>query len=314
MTLLSIADLRVHFRFEGKLVRANEDVNLHVGEGEALGIIGETGSGKSILGKAIIRLLSPSAEVSGSIHYQGRELLWLSEREMSRLRGREIAIILQNPSTALDPTMSVGDQVAEVYRYQEGMAKKISVEKASEMLVKVGIDPSRMNEYPHQFSGGMQQRISLAIALALKPRLLIADEPTKGLDKESKEQMIDLMTELRGEKEGMILITHDVSLAERICDRVAVMYAGEIIEEGPVGVVLPRPLHPYTRHLLNALPSRGFTYVGGESPRLSALPSGCRFYPRCEHATEVCRESHPTMMRVNGERVRCFLYEGGEGT
>ena len=305
MTLLSVTDLRVHFRSNGLLVRANEDVSLGLEEGEVLGIIGETGSGKSILGRAIVRLLPPSAEVSGSIRYKGKEILSLPPREMVGLRGSEMAIVLQNPATALDPTMSVGEQVAEVYRYREGKNRRASLEMASEMLARIGIDTSRKDEYPHQFSGGMRQRAMIAMALSCNPQLLIADEPTTFLDVTIQAQIIDIVKRLRDEL-GMtvIWITHDLGIIAGIADRVIVMYAGYLVEEASVKELYSDPRHPYTLGLLGSVPrldearKERLTSIDGLPPDQIDMPPGCPFAPRCVYAIDRCLEENPSFRAV----------------
>lgn len=273
--ILSIENLNVSFKTSKGIVKANEDVSLQIREGEILGLIGETGCGKTTLGKAILRLLSGKAKLEGKIMYRDKDLLTLPEKEMRLLRGKEIGIILQNPSACLNPVLSTGKQIAEIYRYHEIMGKKEAEKKAGEMLELVGISSSRGCDYPHQFSGGMLQRVMVAIGLAIRPGLLIADEPTKGLDPDTKLQIAELIVGLvRKENASMLLITHDLELAGRLADRISVMYAGEIVEMGMAEEIISSPKHPYTLDLLRSLPGKGFGTVSGHPPALSPLLQG----------------------------------------
>jgi oligopeptide/dipeptide ABC transporter ATP-binding protein len=314
MSLLKIEGLRVFFRSGNRIVKANNSIDLEVMENEIIGIIGETGCGKSILGRAIMTLLSENTEVSGKIIYKGEDLLSLSENKLRDIRGKNISIILQNPSAALNPVFSIGDQISEVFRYHDKMSKQDAEIKTAGILEMVGIDPGRMREFPHQFSGGMKQRIMIAMGMAFSPELLIADEPTKGLDPDTKKSIVTLLQDLvRSKNMSMILITHDIDVAEKMCDRIAVMYAGEIIELAPVCDILAEPGHPYTQVLLRSLPRKGLKSISGESPSLSSPPSGCRFHPRCEYAMDICKQEHPEMFFTNtGSEARCFLYNGGQ--
>lgn len=311
--LLSIENLNVSFRTSKGIVKANEDIFLEVREGEILGFIGETGCGKTTLGKAILRLLSGKVKLEGKIVYRGTDLLTLSEKEMKRFRGKEISIMLQNPSACLNPVLSAGRQIAEIYRYHEGMGKKEAEKKAGEMLELVGIDAMRKDNYPHQFSGGMLQRVMVAIGLALRPGLLIADEPTKGLDPDMKIQITELITGLiRKENSSMLLITHDLELAGRLADRIAVMYAGEIVEIGKADSIISNPGHPYTLDLLHSLPGKGLRTVSGQPPSLVSPPAGCRYHPRCSLRFETCSHAHPALIGSEGEHfTRCLLFEKG---
>lgn len=313
MSLLRIEGLRVYFNARGRIIKANNGVDLDIRENEILGLIGETGCGKSILGRAIMGLLSENVEVGGRIIYKGENLLDLSEDRMRQIRGREIAMMLQNPSTSLNPVLTVGEQIAEVYRYHNGATREEAKRKASNMLELVGVDSKRMCEYPHQFSGGMKQRVMIAIGLALNPRILIADEPTTGLDSSMKNQVLDLMSELiRSRDMSMLLITHDLEVARRMCDRIAVMYAGELVEIAPAEKILSEPKHPYTQGLLDSLPRMGLKPIPGASPSLASPPKGCRFHPRCRYKGDECSEKHPDMIRLEDSYVRCILYKNGK--
>ncbi|MDI9394413.1 MAG: ABC transporter ATP-binding protein [Euryarchaeota archaeon] len=309
--LLSIEDLNVSFKTSKGIVKANEGISLEVRDGEILGLIGETGCGKTTLGKAVLRLLSENAKLDGKIVYRGTNLLSLPEKEMRRFRGKEIGIMLQNPSACINPVLSTGRQIAEIYRYHEGMGKKEAEKKAGDMLELVGISSLRKNDYPHQFSGGMLQRVMVAIGLALRPGLLIADEPTKGLDQDMKVQIAELIVGLvRKENASMLLITHDLDLAGSLADRLAVMYAGEIVEIGKAEAVISKPKHPYTLDLLHSLPGKGLRTVLGQPPSLVSPPSGCRYHPRCSFRFDACSRVHPPLLGPDGEGfTRCFLSE-----
>jgi peptide/nickel transport system ATP-binding protein len=313
--LLSVENLNVSFGTSRGTVRANENISLEIGEGEILGLIGETGCGKTTLGKAILRLLPGKASMGGKIVYKGRDLLTLPEKEMRKLRGKEIGLMFQNPSACLNPVQSVGKQIAEIYRYHEGMGKKEAEKKAGEMLELVGISSLRGCEYPHQFSGGMQQRVMVSIGLALRPRLLIADEPTKGLDPETKLQIAEMIVGLiRKEKASMLLITHDLELAGMFADRIAVMYAGEIVEIGKTDRVVSGPKHPYTFDLLHSLPEKGLKTVSGQPPSLIFVPSGCRYHPRCSRRLGTCPTIRPALLELEGDHfARCALVFKEEG-
>ncbi|MGB9881163.1 MAG: ABC transporter ATP-binding protein [Methanomassiliicoccales archaeon] len=302
-------DLTVSFPTVDGVVRAVDHVHLSIDDVERMGLIGETGCGKTVLGMSIIRLLHPSARVGGRILYRGRDLLEISARDMRRLRGKEIALIPQNPTTSLNPVLRVGDQIAEVIQLHHGMSKPESWKLAVNMLREMRIpDPERRaRQYPHELSGGMRERVLITMALACNPSFIIADEPTKGLDSKTKLQILGLMRTVTTGR-SMLMITHDLGVARSICDRIAVMYAGELLEWGPSNEIMDDPLHPYTRGLINSLPSHGLRAIPGTSPSLINLPSGCRFHPRCRLATKACKNVHPDMIDLgNGRAVRCIL-------
>ncbi len=308
MSLLEIIDLKTHFPTPDGFVRAVDTITLSIKENETFGVIGETGCGKTVLGLSIMRLLPPTATAGGKIVYAGRNLLEVSEAEMREIRGEDIAMILQNPTTSLNPVIRVGEQIAEAIRLHQGLNKRDAKEKAIEMLdaVKIPSPSGRANEYPHEFSGGMKQRVMIAMGLACDPSLIIADEPTKGLDVTIKEQIVELIKKVT-EKKAMLLITHDLGVARELCDRIALMYAGELVEYATTSDIFENPLHPYTRGFLGSLPDRGLVPIPGMSPSLIDLPDGCRFHPRCEYATDVCRQRHPEMVEMEGGHfVRCF--------
>lgn len=307
MSLLKIENLKVYFPTEEGIVKANDGIDLELKEKEVLGLIGETGSGKTVLGMAVMRLLPDNAMVSGRIIYNGKNLLELSDDEMREIRGRKIGMMLQNPSTSLNPLLSIGEQIAEVYRYHYQNSKEKARRKTRNMLESIGINPERINEYPHQFSGGMKQRIMVAIGLALNSKILIADEPTKGLDVDTKNRILDLMKKLIKDR-SVLLITHDIGVAEKMCDRIAVVYAGEIVEIASAEKIINEPKHPYTKGLLNSLPKRGLKPIDGDSPSLISLPDGCRFHPRCKY-NNGCSKKHPELVNIKNHQVRCFIYE-----
>ncbi len=308
MTLLEISDLKTHFPTQSGIVRAVDTIDLSIRESETFGLIGETGCGKTVLGLTLMRLLHPTTTVEGTIRYRGKNLLTISEAEMRLIRGEEIAMILQNPTTSLNPVMRVGEQIAEAIRLHQGLRRRAAKEKAIEMLdaVRIPSPAQRANEYPHEFSGGMKQRAMIAMGLACDPALIIADEPTKGLDVTIKAQITELIKETTKEK-AMLLITHDLGVARALCDRIALMYAGELVEYATTEEIFENPLHPYTRGFLGSLPGNGLVPIPGMSPSLIDLPDGCRFHPRCSHAKAVCRKKHPELIEVEaGHFVRCF--------
>lgn len=309
MRLLELVDLTVSFPTVDGLVRAVDHVCLKIDEGERLGLIGETGCGKTVLGMSVIRLVHPSARVGGRVLYRGIDLLGLSAQDMRRLRGKEIALIPQNPTTSLNPVLRVGDQIAEVIQLHHGMSRPEAWKLAVNMLREMRIsDPERRaHQYPHELSGGMRERVLITMALACNPSFIIADEPTKGLDSKTKLQILDLMRTVTSGR-SMLMITHDLSVARSICDSIAVMYAGELLEWGPSDDIMSDPLHPYTQGLINSLPSHGLKAIPGTSPSLINLPSGCRFHPRCPLATTICKNVHPDMIDLDKRRaVRCIL-------
>jgi len=311
MSRFEIHNLRVFFPTDDGLVKATNCVDLQIEEGENLGLIGESGSGKTVLGMAILRLLPKDARIEGEVKFNEKDLLSLSEEVMRRVRGKEIVMILQNPTHALNPVFTVGSQIEEVLRRHEDLDRPSARKRVDELLKKVKITDAskRAKDYPHQFSGGMKERVMIAMALASDPSLIIADEPTKGLDVTIKREILRLLKEVT-ETKSMLFITHDLASASEICERIAVMYAGELLEIARTEDLLNDPLHPYTKGFLGALPSRGLKPVQGTCPSLIDLPSGCKFHPRCDHATAICKSEHPPMLqREDGRQVRCFLYD-----
>jgi peptide/nickel transport system ATP-binding protein len=297
--LLEVRDLRVAFPTQTGLLLAADRVSFDLDRGEVLGLVGESGSGKSATCRALLGLVPPPGEIlSGSVVLEGRDLLRASPRELRAVRGRDVAMVFQDPLSALDPVFTIGDQLNEVLRRRIGLSRRQANARAVELLDHVGIPSprSRLGAYSHELSGGMRQRIMIALALAGEPRLLLADEPTTSLDVTIQDQILHLLLELRRET-GMaiVLVSHDMGVIAQTCDRVAVMYAGRLFEVGPVDAVFARPQHPYTRALLAAIPSlegRGAQLrpIAGQPPDLARLPAGCPFAPRCEHARAECAE------------------------
>ena len=319
--LLEIKHLTIEFDTSEGVVHAVNDVNFDIGAGETLGLVGETGAGKTTTALGILRLIStpPGKYCSGEIIYNGQNILGMSDAEIRSIRGREISMIFQDPMTALNPIMTVADQIAEVIHLHEDCGKKAALEKAGALLAKVGIPASRGSEYPHQFSGGMKQRVVIAMALACSPKLLLADEPTTALDVTIQAQILEMIRALKDEYgTSMLLITHDLGIVAETCDRVAIMYAGEIVEYGTLEDIFHNILHPYTRGLFNALPSlekkvARLQPIDGLMPDPSDLPSGCKFHPRCPNATERCKSVCPAVTELTpGHFVRCLNYEGGD--
>lgn len=312
MTLLSIENLKTHFITPEGVVKAVNKVSFDILENEKIGLIGESGCGKSVLALSIMRLLfEDNSVVKGNIWYNGNNLLDLEENAMRQIRGKEIAQIFQNPSSSLNPVLTVGLQIAEPFIHHENMQSNNAWDKAVSMLknVKISSPMKRAKEYPHQFSGGMKQRAMIAMGLACDPRLIIADEPTKGLDVTIQAQIVTLMKELLRENKSALVITHDLAVAFELCDKIAVMYSGEIVESSPVEYFFKKPNHPYCESLMLALPSNGMKPIPGNSPSLINIPQGCRFSSRCSYAMERCISEHPELYNVHeGVKVRCFLY------
>ena len=312
--ILSIKDLAVEYVTSESTIYAVNGVSLDVAKGETIGLVGETGAGKTTIAKSILRILpDPPAKVrGGEIVYNGQSLLKLPESQMRKVRGKKISMIFQDPMTALNPIFTVGDQIAEVIRLHENMGKKEAWEKGVDMLELVGIPGTRYGEYPHQFSGGMKQRVVIAMALACNPELLLADEPTTALDVTIQAQVLEMMVKLREELgTSMIMITHDFGIVAEVCDRVAVVYAGEIVEIGPVITIFDNTMHPYTRGLFGSLPSltgdQGrLTPIKGMMPNPTKLPKGCKFSPRCPHVEQACIEGNVEFKECSsGHWVRC---------
>jgi oligopeptide/dipeptide ABC transporter ATP-binding protein len=317
--LLEISGLTAEFHTRRGAIRAVEDVSFTVPRGGAIGIVGESGSGKSVTALSILRLLSePAGRITaGSIRFDGRELTTLSEHEMEALRGQSIAMIFQEPMTSLNPVFHIGEQIAESITLHESCSRSVARRRAVEMLRLVGIaDPAaRAADYPHQLSGGMRQRVMIAIALACNPKLLIADEPTTALDVTIQAQILDLLRRLRQELgTAILLITHDLGVIAEFVDEVVVMYAGRVVEHGPVRELFRSPQHPYTEGLLRSTPrmeakARRLRQIPGTVPSPVAFPGGCRFHPRCPQAQAICSELQPPdFLRGEGHHAACWRH------
>jgi oligopeptide/dipeptide ABC transporter ATP-binding protein len=320
--LLEVKNLKTYFYTDDGVVKAVDGVDFHVNAGEVLGLVGESGCGKSVTSFSILRLVgNPGKIVEGEIFFDGRELLKLAEEDMVKMRGDRISMIFQQPQSSLNPVFTVGDQVAEVFQTHQGMKKEEAWNHAVELLGMVGIpDPARRaKSYPHEMSGGQAQRVMIAMALALSPELLIADEPTTALDVTIQAQILDLMRQLRTRTgTAVILITHDLGIIAEMADRVAVMYAGQIVEQAEVGELFEKPLHPYTVGLLGSIPVLGevterLEVIPGVVPNLINLPKGCRFAPRCrkreQYGLAICEQREPDLVEVRYSHLaRCWLY------
>ena len=325
--LLEVNGLRTTFFTRDGAVHAVDGINFHVDRGEIMGLVGESGCGKSVTSLSILRLVArPGVIEAGEVLFDGRNLLTLTDEEMRKVRGDQISMIFQQPTSSLNPVWNVGDQIAEVLRIHRGMKGTAAEARAVELLRMVGIpDPQRrLKSYPHEISGGMAQRVMIAMALACEPDLLIADEPTTALDVTIQAQILDLIRNLRDETgTAIILITHDLGVVAEMCDRVAVMYAGEIVEHTDVRTLFRDPLHPYTRGLIGSIPVVGevkteLSVIQGNVPNLVDLPPGCRFAPRCqariEENVELAEEAHPDLLGfATGHDVRCWMYHDQAG-
>lgn len=315
MSFLSIDNLKVDYVTDDGIVHALNGVSLELVQGETLGLVGETGAGKTTMAKCIMGILPKRTGKirSGEITFEEKNLLKCSEKELQSIRGAQIAMIFQDPMTSLNPVLTVGEQIAEAVENHERCGKARAMERAEEMLELVGIPAERVHEYPHQFSGGMKQRVVIAIALACNPKMLLADEPTTALDVTIQAQVLEMMQSLKRQlNTSMLLITHDLGVVAQNCDRVAVIYAGEIVEYGTVMDVFKRMKHPYTQGLFSSIPQ-----INADVKRLNSIPGlmldptldveGCRFCDRCKYATEECRINHPELVEIeSGHSVRCF--------
>ena len=321
--LLEVKDLQTHFPTRAGLVRAVDGVSFHLDRGELLGLVGESGCGKSITALSVMRLIAPPGKiVNGEILFHGKDLLKLSDAEMRDMRGDDIAMIFQDPMTSLNPVFTVGEQIAEALRLHRKMSRSEARKATIEAMREVAIpDPARrLDDYPHQLSGGMRQRIMIAMALACNPKLLIADEPTTALDVTIQAQILELLNELRKQRElAVLLITHDLGVVAEVADRVAVMYTGRIVEQSPVDELFARPKHPYTEGLLRSVPKltiddvtrkERLETIEGVVPSPTDLPPGCHFAPRCVHRMPRCTEGRIPLYELDGDvQVRCVLYD-----
>ncbi|SFD79892.1 ABC transporter ATP-binding protein [Roseivivax sediminis] len=318
--IIDIRNLRTHFHTEKGRVTAVDDVSFHVGRNEVLGVVGESGCGKSVTSEAIMQLLNPEiTDFEGEILFDGENLLALDEARLARIRGNDISMIFQDTTSSLNPLYTVGDQIIEALQAHGRQSRQEAARTALEMVKATGI-PSpekRLSEYPHELSGGMRQRIMIAMALVCRPRLLIADEPTTALDVTTQAQILDLIMQMKAELDmAVVFITHDIGVVAEICDRVAVMYLGQVIEDSTVESLFDAPLHPYTRGLMQAMPTiesdpaEDLYTIRGRVPSLFDVPTGCRFAERCPYATGKCRAEAPTLeAATDGHKVRCWHWK-----
>ncbi|MEK4461469.1 ABC transporter ATP-binding protein [Paenibacillus sp. FSL R7-0048] len=317
--LLDVQGLKTEFKRGGGSITAVAGVDFAIKKGEVLGLVGESGCGKSVTSLSIMRLLkdTPGRISEGSVRFEGKDLTKISEKEMRQIRGNDLAMIFQEPMTSLNPVLRIGLQLTEPIRLHLGYGRKKAREHAIHMLRLVGIPRAEelIDEYPHQLSGGMRQRVMIAMAMSCHPKLLIADEPTTALDVTIQAQILDLMKQLKDEQDmGMLLITHDLGVVAELCDRVVVMYAGRVVEEASVQELFARPQHPYTRGLIQSVPKlrqnvHRLESIKGNVPDLSQMPAGCKFAPRCEFAMERCLSQEPELLPIEGleRKSRCWL-------
>ncbi|KXG73783.1 ABC transporter ATP-binding protein [Thermotalea metallivorans] len=321
--LLEIKNLKTYFYTDEGIVKAVDDVSLKINKGETMCIVGESGCGKSITAMSILRLIPnpPGRIEGGEIVFEGRDLLKLSEEEVRSIRGNEISMIFQEPMTSLNPVFTIGNQIIEAIMLHQNLSKKAAVEKAVEVLKLVGIPRADeiINAYPHELSGGMRQRVMIAMAMVCNPKLLIADEPTTALDVTIQAQILDLMRKLKEDtKTSIMLITHDLGVVAEMADYISVMYSGKIVEEAKVLELFKNPLHPYTSGLLASKPQihidkEKLYAIPGQVPSSFDLPKGCYFYPRCERAMDICEQCAPKLKQIHdGHYVACHLYGGEE--
>jgi len=316
--VLSVRNLQVEFATRREKLRAINGVSFDIAKGEVLGVVGESGAGKSVTGLAVIGLIDPPGRISGGeIHLSGLRIDHLPPEEMRKVRGKRIGMIFQDPLTSLNPLYRVGDQIIETIRTHTSLSEQAARKRAIDLLAEVGIPAPerRIDGYPHEFSGGMRQRVVIALAICAEPELIIADEPTTALDVSVQAQIISLIKRLgRDHGTAVMLVTHDMGVIAETCDRVAVMYSGRIAEIGPVQDVVRNPLHPYAKGLMGAIPTLGgeaprLVQIPGAMPRLSAIPAGCPFNPRCASAFDRCRIERPEPIRQGAQAVACHLYD-----
>ena len=315
MNLIDIQNLRTYFFMERGQVKAVDDVSFNIKKGEAVGLAGESGCGKTTTAYSIMRLIpDPGRIVDGHIYFDGRELVQLDEEEMRKIRWKKISIIFQGAMNALNPVISIGDQICEAITLHEDVSKEEALERAEKLFGKVGLGPERINNYPFEFSGGMRQRAMISMALACNPDLIIADEPTTALDVSIQAQILDLIASLgKTLNTSLLLITHDLSVIAETCNRAAIMYAGRIVEDADVVSLFQHPVHPYTKGLIEAIPSmergksRMLFSIPGEPPDLINPPPGCRFHPRCPYAKGICSTEKPRPQEVIGRMVECHF-------
>ena len=321
MSLLEVKDLTIYYEKKDSVAKAVNGISFQLEEGETLGLVGETGAGKTTTALGIMNLVpSPPGKIkAGEVLVDGKNVLKMNTHALQKYRGRDVAMIFQDPMTSLNPVMRVGDQIAEILRHHKHLSRAEAMVQATEMLKKVGIGEERMSDYPHQFSGGMKQRVMIAIALACKPRILIADEPTTALDVTIQAQILELMNALKQEMNtAMILITHDLGVVAEVCDKVAIMYAGKIVEMGSLEQIFNRPRHPYTIGLFNSIPKldtevKRLETIPGMMPDPVNLPSGCAFCERCTRARPECRDQAPLPAWIEpSHQVSCHLFQEGK--
>ena len=319
--VLEVNNLNVGFSSYGETTNIVNNVSFHINEGETVGIVGESGCGKSMTAMSVMQLIKcPPGYIKGEILLNGKNLLNLTEKQMCEVRGKDVSMIFQEPMTSLNPVITIGKQLMEVFRSHEKMSREEAYERSVEALklVKIASPEQRMKEYPHQLSGGMRQRVMIAMALSCHPKLLIADEPTTALDVTIQAQILKLMRNLKDTLDtSIMLITHDLGVVREVCSRAIIFYCGQVIEEGPVEEIFENPCHPYTQGLLNSLPAMGnkerLHVIPGSVPSPGRLPQGCVFNPRCEHATEKCRTLAPQMKGISEQHcVKCWLYDKEE--
>jgi len=315
-TLLEIKDLKVIYEMGDKTVEAVSGANLNVRKGEVLGLVGESGSGKTTLGLSVIRLLPYNAKIiSGEIVFEGEDLLKYDEKDMKKIRGRRIAMIFQDPFSSLNPVSRIKDHFIELFRsHYKNISYEEIIKRSKELLKLVEVPSDKLDSYPHQLSGGQRQRIAIALAIALEPDLIIADEPTSSLDVLVEAQVMELFRELKRSRDiSMIFITHNMALVSEIADRIAVMYAGKIVEIADAEEIFINPMHPYTQALMASVPEVGvykkLRAIPGEPPSLMNPPRGCRFHPRCPYVMDICRSIEPTLKKVGDHYVACHLYK-----
>jgi peptide/nickel transport system ATP-binding protein len=315
--LLEIGNLKTYYFTYGSVIKAVDDVSLGIYKREMVGLVGESGSGKSTLGLSIIKLVPPPGKiVDGKITIDGEDILKLRDKELRRIRGKKIGMIFQDPLTCLDPLRRVGDQIVESIMSHIKVDKETAREMALKVFERVGISPERIDDYPHQLSGGMRQRAMIAMAVVLNPELLIADEPTTALDVVVQSRIMDLLEDLKNERKmSILLITHDLALVIERCDRVVIMYAGKICEMGSVKEISNEPLHPYTKLLIESIPNIEGTQmelkpIPGTPPDMRNPPLGCRFWPRCPYALDKCKSVEPKVLEIDNRVVFCHLYGG----
>jgi peptide/nickel transport system ATP-binding protein len=314
--ILQIKDLNINYEVKNGYVSAVQNVNIDLSENETLGLVGESGCGKSTLGKSLLKILPKNAKILGEINFKGKNIADYNEKEMRKIRGKHISMIFQDPMTSLNPIMKVKDLFLETIKahYPE-IPEDEALEMSGKILSDVGIDPIRMNEYSFQFSGGMRQRVMIALSLVLKPEIVIADEPTTSLDVIVQAQIMEVLKKLKDEhRMSMILITHDLGVVAELADRIGVMYAGHLVELSTAEKIYYEPKHPYTQALLKSIPNtniddRELRYIPGDLPNLVKPPKGCRFASRCPYAKDICHKEVPPEFEVDGTRAKCWLYK-----